>query len=88
MNSKQRLLAALDHQTPDRMPIDFGGTLTSGIHVSCVAQLRDYYGLEKRLVKVHDPYQMLGWVDDDLKEALGIDTVCVAPFQDDFRFPQ
>jgi len=87
MNSKQRLLAALNHQTPDRVPIDFGGTLTSGIHVSCVAQLRDYYGLEKRPVKVHDPYQMLGWVDDDLKEALGVDTACVAPFKTIFGFP-
>ncbi len=87
MNSKERLQAALDHRTPDRVPVDFGGTLTSGIHVSCVAQLRDYYGLEKRLVKVLDPYQMLGWVDDDLKEALGVDTVCVAPFKTIFGFP-
>ncbi len=87
MNSKQRLLAALNHQTPDRIPVDFGGTLTSGIHVSCVAQLRDYYGLEKQLVKVLDPYQMLGWVEDDLKEALGVDTVCVAPYKTIFGFP-
>jgi len=29
------------------------------MHVSCVAALRDYFGLEKRLVKAYDPYQML-----------------------------
>jgi hypothetical protein len=43
------------------------------MHVSCVAALRDYYGLEKRLVKAYEPYQMLGLIEDDLKEALQLD---------------
>jgi hypothetical protein len=43
------------------------------MHVSCVAALRDHYGLEKRPVKVHEPYQMLGFIDEDLKQVLGID---------------
>lgn len=87
MDSRERVLAAVNHQQPDRVPVDFGGTLTSGIHVSCVAALRDHFGLEKRLVKVHDPYQMLGWIDDDLKEALGVDVVCVPPYKTIFGFP-
>jgi hypothetical protein len=53
--------------------MDFGSTAVTGIHVSCVANLRDYFGLEKRPVKVHEPYQMLGFVDDDLKDAMGLD---------------
>ena len=53
--------------------MDFGSTAVTGIHVSCVANLRDYFGLEKRSVKVHEPYQMLGFVDDDLKDAMGLD---------------
>jgi hypothetical protein len=60
--------------TSDRVPVVFGGTLVSGIHVSVVAALRDYYGLEKRLVKVIDPGQMLGEVEEDLKQVLGVDT--------------
>jgi hypothetical protein len=43
------------------------------MHVSCVAALRDYYGLEKRLVKAHEPYQMLGFIEEDLKQALQLD---------------
>ncbi len=73
LTSKERVLAALSHRQPDRVPIDFGGTTVSGIHASCVAALRDYLGLEKRLVKVWEPYQMLGMLDEDLKQALGID---------------
>jgi hypothetical protein len=55
MNSRERVLAALDHREPDRIPLDFGSTATTGVHVSCVAALRDHYGLEKRPVKVHEP---------------------------------
>lgn len=76
-SSRERLQAALEHKQPDRIPIDFGGTSVSGMHVTCVAALRDYYGLEKRLVKVHEPSQMLGLVDDDLADAMGIDVVGV-----------
>lgn len=75
--SRARLQASLDHKQPDRIPIDFGGTSVTGMHASCVAALRDYYGLEKRLVKVQEPSQMLGLVDDDLKNAMGLDVVGV-----------
>jgi len=73
MTSKERVLRALNHKEPDRVPVDFGGTAVTGIHVAIVAALRDQYGLEKRPVKVHEPYQMLGLVEDDLQRALGLD---------------
>lgn len=73
MTSKQRVQAALNHKQPDSVPLDFGGTNVSGMHVTCVAALRDYYGLEKRPVKVHEPFQMLGLIEEDLKMAIGVD---------------
>lgn len=69
------------------MPIDFGSTPTSGIHVSVVAALREYYGLETRPVRVTEPYQMLGAIDHDLLDALGIDVVGVSPLNTIFGFP-
>ena len=72
-SKRQRVLDAINHRTPDRVPIDFGGSAVTGMHVSCVAKLRDYYGLDKRPVKVIEPYQMLGLIEDDLKQAIGID---------------
>jgi hypothetical protein len=79
MTSKERVLAALNHSQPDAIPVDFGATAVTGIHVNIVAGLRDHYGLEKRRVKVHEPYQMLGYIDEDLKVALGIDVEGVYP---------
>lgn len=73
MTCRERLDAALNHRQPDRIPVDFNGTAVTGMHVKCVIGLRDHYGLEKRLVKVHEPYQMLGWIDDDLQTVLGLD---------------
>jgi len=73
MTSKERLQAALNHREPDGIPVDFGGTAVTGIHVKVIAALRDHYGLEKKLVKAHEPYQMLGLIEEDLKQALGID---------------
>ena len=73
MTSRERLDAALHHRQPDRIPVDFNGTAVTGMHVKCVIGLREHYGLEQRLVKVHEPYQMLGWIDDDLQMVLGID---------------
>jgi hypothetical protein len=67
------VVASLGHHTPDAVPIDIGGTAITGAHASCVAALREHYGLEKRPVKVHEPYQMLGTLDEDLKQAIGID---------------
>lgn len=73
MTSKERVLDALRHHQPDCIPIDFGGTAVTGIHVNMVAALRDHYGLEKRPVKIHEPYQMLGYIEEDLKQALRMD---------------
>ena len=87
MTSRERVRAAISHRQPDRVPIDFGSTFITGIHCSVVAELRDYYGLEKRLVKVCEPYQMLGLVEDDLLDAMGVDVVSIFPRYTIFGFP-
>ena len=73
MNHKEKMLAALNHKSGP-VPVDFGAFPTTGIHASIVEQLRDRYGLDKRPVTILEPYQMLGEIEDDLREAMGIDT--------------
>lgn len=87
MNGKQRLQSALSHRSPDRVPVDLGGTAVTGIHVLAIAKLREYFGLKKRPVKVIEPYQMLGEVDDELKEVIGVDTAGITPRNNMFGFP-
>jgi len=85
--SRDRLASTLNHKQPDRIPIDFGGTAVTGVHASCVAALRDYYGLEKRPVRIHEPFQMLALLDDDLLDAMGVDVVGVFSRNTTWGFP-
>ncbi len=87
MTSKERVQSALNHQQPDRLPVDFGSSGVTGIHVLAVEKLRQIFGLEKHPVKVIEPYQMLGEVEDDLKQAIGIDTCGIGPINNMFGFP-
>ncbi len=76
MTGRERLEATLNHQEPDRVCIDFGATFVTGMHVSIVDKLRKHViGDQDYKVKVGEPYQMLGEVDDELREALGIDVI-------------
>jgi hypothetical protein len=85
--SRERLQKTLRHEQPDRIPIDFGGSAVTGVHASCVAALRDYYGLEKRPVRVHEPFQMLALIDEDLRAAMGVDVIGVFARSTMFGFP-
>jgi hypothetical protein len=87
ITGRERLAATLDHRQPDRIPIDFGSTAVTGIHASCVAGLRDYYGLQKRPVRIHEPFQMLGMLEEDLRHAMGLDIAGVFPRGTMFGFP-
>jgi len=88
MTSRERVWAALNHQAPDRVPLDVGATAVSGIAASALYRLREAYGLEKHPVKVHEPYQMLGQVEDDVLDALGVDIVGLGDDSTFFGFPQ
>lgn len=87
MTSKERFARAIAHKQPDGVPVDFGSTAVTGMHVTCVAALRDYYGLEMRPVKVCEPYQMLGMIENDLADVLGVDTTGIMPRNTLFGFP-
>jgi len=73
MNSRERVNTVLSHRNADTIAVDFGATTISGMHCKVVESLRKHYGLEQHPVYVHEPYQMLGLVEDDLAEALGLD---------------
>ena len=77
MTSRERVHAALNHQEPDRVPLDLGASAVTGMHVSSVYCLRQALGLDTpgTPVKVVEPYQMLGEIGPDLMEALGVDVV-------------
>jgi len=75
MNSRERINLALNHQEPDRVPLDLGGGPQTGMHVSSVYKLRQVLELPEEAIKVIEPYQMLGEIKPDMIDVLGIDVV-------------
>lgn len=77
MNSRERVTRALNHQQPDRVPLDLGGSVVTGMAASAVYLLRQALHLDPpgTPVKVIEPYQMLGEIAPDLIAALGVDVV-------------
>jgi hypothetical protein len=88
MTSKEKTLASIAHKQTDGVPVDIGGTGVTGVHVKAVEGLRKYYGLENKPVKVIEPYQMLGEVDDELAEILGTDISGILSRKNMFGIPQ
>jgi len=74
MNSRERVLCALRHEKPDRVPIDLGGTRQSGIAASTYHQLKRMLGLSSS-TRVFDLYQMLAEVERPIMEQFGADVV-------------
>lgn len=74
-NSKERVWNALNHRGGTPVPVDFGATTVTGIHCRIVEQLRKSYGLADKPVRIVDPFQMLGEVDEELQERMGVDLV-------------
>jgi uroporphyrinogen decarboxylase len=74
MTSRERLLAALAHIEPDRVPLDLGSTQVTGIHAVAYRNLREALGLPPVAVQLSDAIQRLALPDDDLVQALAIDT--------------
>ncbi len=77
MTPRERVRAALNHEQPDRVPVDFGSTMVTGVSASVVSRLRQALGLDepRDRVKVIEPYQMLGEIGPDLREKMCIDCI-------------
>ncbi|MFA6471149.1 MAG: uroporphyrinogen decarboxylase family protein [Candidatus Latescibacterota bacterium] len=86
MTSRERIVAAINHREPDRAPVDFGGTVVTGLAAGVIPHLRVALGLDKAVqpVKVFEPVQMLGEITGDLRESLHCD--CVGIFGTSNRF--
>ena len=76
MTHRERVVAALSHEQPDMVPIDFGGTVNSSIVVEGYEKLKQYFGIEaesqivQRMTRIVD-------VDERILSSLDIDTRAV-----------
>ena len=87
MNSRERLQKTLNHESVDRVCVDFGATHVTGISASTLSKLRRaLLGEDDFRVKIIEPFQMLGEIDEKLMDVLGVDVLPVLPPKTMFGF--
>jgi uroporphyrinogen decarboxylase len=77
MNSRERVLTALHHEEPDRVPIDLGGSVVTSIAMTTYAELRAHLGLPQKPVRELETVQQIAVVDDDVLDILQVDVLPV-----------
>jgi len=75
MKARERVLAALNHQEPDRVPVDFSGHRSSGISAVAYAGLKRALGITSGDIYVYDMVQQLAIVEEPVLQAFGVDVV-------------
>ena len=68
---RERILTTLQHREPDRVPIDLGGTESSGMTAAAYERLVQHLGLPLGR-RVFEPYQQVVYIDETLKDRFGI----------------
>lgn len=76
MTSRERMLAALNHTEPDRVPIDLGGNQT-GIHKFAYEALLQHLGIRDEIT-IMDAVQQLARPCEDLLQRFHVDTRYIA----------
>ena len=75
MTSRERVLAAVRHQQPDRVPVDLGSTPSSGISARAYSRLKSYLGLREGSTRIYDVVQQLAQPEDIILDHFNIDVV-------------
>jgi uroporphyrinogen decarboxylase len=79
MNSRERLLAALDHKESDRVPLDLGGSHVTGIHIIAYRNLCRHIGIDPEPVVFSDVIQQVVVPGEQVLERFGVDVCGIFP---------
>lgn len=77
MTPRERVLSAIEHREPDRVPVDLGATPSSGISAMAYGKLKAHLGIESGHTRVYDVVQQLAQPEDVVLDRLGVDVVDV-----------
>lgn len=77
MNSRERINAALRRQPVDRVPVDFGGTGTTGVNVYSYMAAKKVVGLPETVLTVPEMLSQLVEIEPEMRDAMGGDVVCL-----------
>ncbi len=75
LTSRERVLVALNHKEPDRIPVDLGAWPETGIMADAYKNLKNHLGIEQGMVRVYDVFQQLAQPEETVLQRIGADAV-------------
>lgn len=84
MTSRERIQAVLNHEMPDRLPIDFGAHRSSGMGAAGYNRLKKYLGHSTETTKLYDIMQQLAYPEAFMIDRFGGDIVQVMQLKPSF----
>ena len=75
MNSRERVIATLKHEEPDRVPVDLGGMFSTGIMGMTYNKLKAYLGIKGGRTRMYDLGQQLAEPEIEVLERIGADVL-------------
>jgi len=75
ITSRERVLKAIRHEEPDRLPIDFGGMASTGIMAIAYDRLKKHLGITSGEVRIFDMGQQLAEVEPEVLSRFGVDVI-------------
>ena len=84
LSHRERVIKALSHQEPDRIPLDLGSTVCSSVHITEYQKLKAYFGIEAEDTIINKMMQTAA-VHEPILQALDIDLRLVLPGAPDSR---
>jgi uroporphyrinogen decarboxylase len=75
MTSRERVLSAIQHREPDRIPIDLGSTPSSGISAPAYDALKQKLGIRTGNTRIYDVVQYLAQPEMEILDLLGADVL-------------
>lgn len=87
MTSRERVVRAVNHEPVDRMPIDLGSHMSTGISMFAYWNLREQLGLSTDRIWIPDMVQGLAYVDVDILKRFHCDCILLEPpYQETIRW--
>ena len=79
LNSRERVLAALEHKEPDRVPIDFGGAMCTNIGMKAHEKLKEFLGLKGGEIKIANVCEQTVVPDERILKSFNVDVRGIFP---------
>lgn len=75
MTSRERVMAAINHKQPDYVPLDLGGTPSSGISAIAYNNLKKYLGITGGQTRIFDVVQQVAQPEMEILDRFGVDVL-------------